>query len=217
MRESSEAVIERRKVREVTGVLYSRQMLDEAIDALLRAGFDRADIDIIGSLDEVRNRIGAVYVAAEELPDIAAAPRREPIKGDDVTTTRVVTVATVASAGALTATFIALASGGGWTRAIIAAVAVGGVLGVASAVAMQRVLGRDKAAGLDTQMEARGLVLWVRVRSPEQEEKAQNILEAYGARAVRVHEIEVAKRPDDIPLATLRPDPWLGDERLGQP
>jgi hypothetical protein len=27
----------------------------------------------------------------------------------------------------------------------------------------------------------------------------------------------LAKRPEDLPLHSLRPDPWLGDERLGQP
>jgi hypothetical protein len=37
-----------------------------------------------------------------------------------------------------------------------------------------------------------------------------------GSRAIRVHEIELEKRPEEIPLSTLRPDPWLGNERLGQ-
>jgi hypothetical protein len=39
----------------------------------------------------------------------------------------------------------------------------------------------------------------------------------HGAEAVHVHEIDLAKRPEDLPLQSLRPDPWLGDERLGQP
>jgi hypothetical protein len=34
---------------------------------------------------------------------------------------------------------------------------------------------------------------------------------------VRVHETEIERRIDDIPLASLEPDPWLGPERLGQP
>jgi hypothetical protein len=46
-----------------------------------------------------------------------------------------------------------------------------------------------------------------------------------GGRAIRVHEIELEirvyeieleTRPEEIPLRTLRPDPWLGNERLGQ-
>ena len=66
-------------------------------------------------------------------------------------------------------------------------------------------------------MATRGLILWVRVHSPEREELAQQILQEQGARAVRVHEIEIEKRPEDIPLSSLRPDPWLGPETLVQP
>ncbi|MEA2995828.1 MAG: hypothetical protein QOG74_1377, partial [Alphaproteobacteria bacterium] len=60
----------------------------------------------------------------------------------------------------------------------------------------------------------RGLILWVRVRDREREDEAQEILLRHGAQAVRVHEVEIAKRVEDIPLSSLRPDPWL-DERLG--
>jgi hypothetical protein len=65
-------------------------------------------------------------------------------------------------------------------------------------------------------MSVGGLVLWVRVRSPEQEEKAQQVLLAHGAEAVRVHEIEIDKRLEDLPLSSFRPDVWLGDERLAE-
>jgi hypothetical protein len=59
------------------------------------------------------------------------------------------------------------------------------------------------------------LVLFVRVRSAARESRALDILREHGARAVRVHEIEIDKRLQDIPLSSLRVDPWLGDERLG--
>jgi hypothetical protein len=39
----------------------------------------------------------------------------------------------------------------------------------------------------------------------------------HGGEAVHVHEIGLAKRPEDLPLHSLRPDPWLGNERLGRP
>ena len=39
---------------------------------------------------------------------------------------------------------------------------------------------------------------------------------AYGAEIVRVHEIEIDKRLGDVPLNSLRVDPWLCDERLGE-
>jgi hypothetical protein len=42
-------------------------------------------------------------------------------------------------------------------------------------------------------------------------------LHLHGGEAIRVHEIEVEKLPEDLPLSSLRPDPWLGNERLGLP
>jgi hypothetical protein len=63
--------------------------------------------------------------------------------------------------------------------------------------------------------EVGGIVLWVRVRSPEDEQKASALLAQNGGVAVRTHEIEVEKRLQDLPLSSLRPDPWLGNQRLG--
>ncbi|MCS3928871.1 hypothetical protein M2175_003902 [Bradyrhizobium elkanii] len=59
-------------------------------------------------------------------------------------------------------------------------------------------------------------MIWVRVRSPEKEDEAQESL-MHGGQAVHIHEIELAKRLEELPLHSLRPDPWLGDERLGRP
>ena len=36
-----------------------------------------------------------------------------------------------------------------------------------------------------------------------------------GGEAIRVHEIEIEKRLDDLPLSKFKPDPWLGSEPLG--
>lgn len=66
-------------------------------------------------------------------------------------------------------------------------------------------------------MAARGIVLWVRVRSADRENKARQILRQHGGQAIRVHEIELEKYPEEIPLSSLRPDPRLGGERLGRP
>jgi hypothetical protein len=67
------------------------------------------------------------------------------------------------------------------------------------------------------QAAARDFVLCVRVRSLEQEAKAQEILIGNGAKAVRPHEIQIEKHLEDLPLHSLRADPWLGEEPLGRP
>ncbi|MFP5078489.1 hypothetical protein ACLE20_14380 [Rhizobium sp. YIM 134829] len=44
------------------------------------------------------------------------------------------------------------------------------------------------------------------------EERAQEVLAKSGGEAIRVHEIEIEKRLDDVPLSKFNPDPWLSKE-----
>jgi hypothetical protein len=213
----SDTVLERARVREVTGVFRLRSPLDAAANELLLSGFDRGDVDVVASLDEVRAKLGPIYVAPEELADVKRAPRRPFIARDDISITLAVVAGVLGSAVALAIAYAVLARGGSGAAAGILGAMAGVVAGGISLVAIARVFRRDEVKGLDALTAKHGLILWVRARSPEQEDRAQEILLAHGARAVRVHEIEIEKRPEDLPLGKLRPDPWLGSERLGQP
>jgi hypothetical protein len=210
-------VIDRARAREVTGIFHSRAALDEAIEALLLAGFDRADIDILDDPEAIRARLGPVYIAPEELADVPLAPRRPAFLPEDIAAAKVVAIPTVAAFAATVAAFWALSTGDGifWTviYSVLAAAAAGG----AAALMIRPVLERERAFGLEHHMLGRGIVLWIRVHSPEQEQKALEILREFAARAVRVHEVDIEKRVDDIPMSSQRPDPWLGPERLGDP
>jgi hypothetical protein len=202
-------------VREVTGIFHSRAGLDAAANELLLAGFDRGDIDVLGSLTEIRKRLGPVYVTAEELADIGYAPRRPLVARDDVTVTSVVVASLVGAVCGVAVAYWWLASGGGEVAAGIVALLVGLTAAAIAFLVMARVSREDESLSALTTWH--GLILWVRVRSPEQEDRAQEILLRHGGEAVRVHEIELEKRPDDLLLGSVRPDPWLGSERLGQP
>ena len=211
----SDMVIEWVKVREVAGVFRSPDALDAAADALLRAGFDRADIDLMAHSDTIREKLGGVYAPAEELADMPDVPRRAFVAHEDVATTTALVAGALSYIGAAAAALGIVASGGTLALALAAA-AAGGVAGGGVAALISRVLGAERAGELETLMAVGGLVLWVRIRTPEQEEKAQRILLEHGAEAVRVHEIEIDKRLEDLPLASLRPDPWLSDEPLAK-
>jgi hypothetical protein len=213
----SDVVLDRAKVREVTGIFHSRDALDAAAYELVLTGFDRADIDVLASLDEVPKRLGPVYVASAELADVKQAPRQPFVGRDDVTAVNAVTAGTVGAVASAATAYFALIGGGSGTAAGTAAVLVGLLAAAIAFLLTVRVFRREEREGLDALMAHRGLILWVRVRSPEQENIAQEILRAHGARAVRVHEIEIEKRPEDLPLGTVRPDPWLGSEPLGHP
>ena len=206
-------VIERRRVREVAAVFHDAGGLESAVEALLEAGFDRSDIDIMGDVETVRQRLGQVYVPPEEIPEVPGVPRRAFVARDDLTG------ATAAVAGILfyigaAATALSVVASGGSLALVAATAAVTGTLGAGIGASAVHLLGKKQAEELERQLMEGGIVVWVRVRSPEKEGEAREILARFNGKAIRVHEIEIDKRLDDLPLANLRPDPWLGSKPL---
>ena len=192
-----DTVLERARVREVAGIFHARDALDAAAHELLLAGFDRADVDVVASLDQIRERIGPFYVAPEELADVPRTPRRPLIDRGDIGVFKVVVAGTLgAIAAGATLFLMMMQSGAGNGEIAVAATLVGIVTAGAGFLLASKIFGGDEAQGLDALMAKRGLILWARARSPEQEALAQEILLAHGARAVRVHEIDLEKRPE---------------------
>ena len=206
-------VLERRVIREVAAVFHREEILEDAIQALLLAGFDRGDIDIMGDIETVRRRLGALYVPPEEIADVPGAPRRAYIARDDIATATAGVAGMLFYLGAATAAMTVVASGGSLAL-VAAAAAAAGTVGAGIGAAAIHLLGKKQAEELELQLMAGGIVVWVRVRYPEKEAQAQEILARFGGEAIRVHEIEIDKRLADLPLSKLKPDPWLGGEPL---
>ena len=207
-------ILERVKVREVAGVFRSREGLDAAVHALLSSGFDRADIDLlIGA--EARERLGGAKIAAEELPEVPAAPRQPLIAREDIVLVWSLVLSILIFAGAGFAAWLVVKSGGELIWAGIAA-AIGAIAAGWVGAQLARAFARRRIRQLEAQLITRELVLLVRVRSAEEEAKATEILLRHGAQAVRAHEITIDKGLEHLPLHSLRVDPWLGDEPLAQ-
>jgi hypothetical protein len=217
MDQPSDSPIERAKIREVAAVFHSPEALEASVQDLLLAGYDRADIDRLAELGEVRKRLGPVYIAHEELADVPQAPRRPILTRDDIAATFVVVVSVVAAAAALATAFAVTASGAGTIRVIVAALLAALAAGALVALFVVHILRPAQFRAQEPLLAAYGIVLWVRTRSSDREEKARQILQRHGGEAIRLHEVEIEKRPEDIPMSSVRPDPWLGDERLRQP
>jgi hypothetical protein len=215
--DTSDEVLDRARVRQVTGVFNSRSALDAAGYELLLLGFDRADIDVRDRIDEVPKRLGPVDVAPGELADVKIAPRRRFFSGADVTVFNVVVAATLGALAAMGTAYLFLNAGNGIGEASTAAALAGLAASGAGFLLAARSLGGREAEGLDARVARRGLILWIRTHSPEQEAIAQETLLKHHADAVRVHEIELEKRPEDVSLGAVRPDPWVGSEPLGRP
>jgi hypothetical protein len=218
MNESSHDTIERAKVREAAAIFHSQQKLEAAVEDLLLRGFDRSDMDRLADLNEVRRRLGSAYVAPEELADIGQSPRQPIIMREDVAATlALATGLTAAIAGIFTSLMVVAVFDGGTMVAVIAALLAACVAGGITALITRRILKPPLSRALEPLMASQGIVLWVRVRSADREETATRILQQHGGQAIRVHEIELEKRAEEIPLSSLRPDPWLDSEPLGRP
>src|SRR3981081_3412829 len=79
---SSDDVLDKVRTREVTGAFHSRKALIAAAEELLVAGFDRADIDVSASFDELQRRLSYSAIPLPDLADLPTAPR-QPFLGDD--------------------------------------------------------------------------------------------------------------------------------------
>jgi hypothetical protein len=210
-------ILDRVPSREVTGVFHSRKTLEAAVQDLLVAGIDRADIDVSASLDELQRRLDYKSMPAADIADNPAAAR-QPFMGEDDVLNMAATVGSLAGCvGAIALAFYLVSRGAAPLAVGLFSVLSGLVIAGAALLLVRRRLRRERALGLEKLSEAQGLLIWMRVRFPEKEAEAQEILMRHGGEAVHVHEIELAKRPEDLPLHSLRVDPWLGDERLGRP
>lgn len=192
---AEQGVLERIQIREVTGVFASGNAVNPAVDDLLLAGFDRADIDIVGK---------------------PGAMRREFVAPEDITALFAICLGVAGCLGAMISAFIVIGSGGTIVWSVIC-VLVGGAVGCATGMLIAHLLARHWAPAQATSADNDDVMLCVRVRTDEREWKAQQILAGSGATAVRVRQTSIEKRLEDLPLSSLRPDPWLGEERLGQP
>jgi hypothetical protein len=217
MTRTPDDILERTRAREVTGVFHSKKALELAAQDLLMAGVDRGDIDVNASSDELGRRLNYQAIPPADLADLPTVPRQPFVGGDDLIGAEVVAGSVTGCAVAVVVAALLVAWG--LSPLLIGIVAL--LCGVAAAgIAVFRVrrrLLRERFLGLDKIAEWNGLVIWVRVRAPEMEAAAQEILVRHGAEAVHIHEIDLAKTTEDLPLHTLRPDPWLGPEGLGRP
>ncbi|MGE5537087.1 MAG: hypothetical protein ACM30I_00600 [Gemmatimonas sp.] len=166
---------------EIVGIFRSVPSLEAAIGALTNAGWDRAEMSLLGS---------KAYVApSRSTRDLADSP--------DVDRTAVTSQTDVHQAGALggalagvVAGFLAsgatIMSGGTALAAVIGAAAAAGGGAVGGGM-LGRALSRDMSKPLDEQLARGGIVLWVLLRSREQEALARDILGRHGADDVHVH------------------------------
>jgi hypothetical protein len=183
-------------IREMVAAFDSREALENAIEDLQSHGFDRSQLSLLASRatveDELRHPLDDTH-ALEADPD---APRSEPLAKTDVGNVAGVTVGAPAAFAALTAAGAAAALTGGAAGIAIAALAAGGGVGALGGFLAKK-YNDHVAADLQAQVEHGGILLWVSLRDPAQEEKARRLLARHASGEVRVHDIAATGEPED--------------------
>lgn len=177
-------------MREAVGVFHDERSFEAAIDELLGRGFDRAEISLVAGHEAVERELGHRYERVSELEDDPHVPRIAYVDVDSRNEGSASMVGGLAYVGAIAASGMVVASGGTLGIAVAAAALAGGG-GVVLGAFLARMVGGRHARELQRQLEEGGLLLWVRVASPEREEAALDALSRHSAEDVHVHELPI--------------------------
>lgn len=200
-------------IREAVAVFHDQPTFQAAADDLMNAGFDRSELSLLASHKAVEQKLGHLYERITDLEDDPAVPRVAYSGRDSLTEGRTAIVGGLAYIGAVAAVGAIVASGGTLAAAIAGAVLAGGSGGLLGSFGA-RWLGRDRANEIQSQIDKGGLLLWVRVRDKEHEQRAVEILNRHSAEDVHVHELPAPKDPEGAPLQGFSPDPFLPNARI---
>ena len=203
----------REKVREAVGVFHDRESFRTAVDDLMSAGFDRAELSLLAGEQSVEDKLGHAYRRVQELEDEPTVPRAAYVGNHSLAEGRTGVIGGLAYIGAMVGAGAVVASGGTLAAAVAAAALAGGGGGLIGGW-LARFLGRDYAEALQKQLDHGGLLLWVQVRDQAREERALDILRRNGAADVHVHELPGSRDPADNPLTGVEFNPFLPDARF---
>jgi hypothetical protein len=195
-------------IREAVGVFHDRGSFQSAVENLMSAGFDRAELSLLAGARAIEEKLGHAYRKIQELEDDPTVPRAAYVGNHSLAEGRTGVIGGLAYIGAVAGAGAMVASGG-----TLAAAIAGGGGGLISGWAAQY-LGRDRGQALQHQLDRGGLLLWVHVRAAAYEQRATEILTGHGAEDVHVHDLPGSSDPADNPLTGIEIDPFLPDARI---
>lgn len=177
--------------REAVGVFHDATSLRSAVDELLSAGFDRAELSLLAGEQAIREKLGRSYRAVGDLEDEAAVPRVAYLATEDIGDAQGAVAAVLLYVGATAAAGAVVASGG-TLAAALAALAMGAGAGGTVGAVLARFIGDAYGHYLGSQLDHGGLLLWVCLRDPAHESRALKILARNGADDLHVHALSEA-------------------------
>lgn len=173
-------------LREAVAVFTTVGDLQAAIDELLSSGFHRAELSLLAGEDTLVEKLGRGFASVRDLEDDPAAPRSAYISPEAIGDAQGGMVAALVYAGATAAAGAMFVSGGTILGALVVATVVGGAGSVVGAL-LAKWLGDYHGRYLQAQIDHGGLLLWVRTKDIEAQERALDILRRHSSRDVHIH------------------------------
>ena len=171
---------------EAVGYFDSSDQLLAAIDDLLSAGFDRADLSLLASEKAVEEKLGHEYERVEELEDNPDALRMAYVSPESIGEAKGGLIGALMYVGGLASVGGVVASGGA-LAAVFAAALIGGTTGGLIGSNLAARLGKSHARHIEEQLEHGGLLLWVRTVDTQHEKRASDILRRHSGHDVHLH------------------------------
>lgn len=181
-------------IREAVGVFKTADALQDAIDDLMSAGFDRADLSLLASEHAVEEKLGHKYRKVAELEDDPVVPRTCYVSTESVGDAEGALIGTPLYVAAVAGAGAVVASGGTLAAALAAATLAGGA-GALVGTILAKIVGDHHAEHLRGQLAHGGLLLWVRTRDAAHERRAVEILKKHSGQDVHVHSIPPVPAP----------------------
>ena len=184
---------------EAVAVFHDVSSFQAAIDDLLLGGFDHGDINVLADEETVSSKLGRKYQSTAEFEDNPEAPRIGFVPEETIGDAEGAVIGAGVYVPAIVGSLAVVASGGTMLGAFATAAIAGGAGGLIGA-ALARRIGNEHAKHLNQHLEHGGLLLWVRTRNAERENKALSILRKHSADDVHLHSLpERACKESDIP------------------
>jgi hypothetical protein len=181
---------------EIVGLFHSPDALERAVSELTSAGWDRAELSLLGAPELLTP---ADREAGRRMGRAPGAPQSPVVSKDDVRQMRTLTGGLAGVVAAFAAAGATIMTGGAALAAIVGAAAAGG--GAAAAVeGLGRNADEKREQALRKQLETGGILLWAILRQDADEAKARTILQRTGATDIHVQAYATAHRDKMMPL-----------------
>lgn len=174
-------------IPEAVGVFDRVEDLQQAVYDLHLVGFSRYDMSLLGAQKALEAKLGKAFWRAEEIEDDPHAPRAHFVSEEAMGELE----GAIAGGFFFLGSYIAMAAlltPVSTLAASIAAIAIGGGPAAVIGTLLARRAGKHHKDYYENQIRHGGILLWVRVKDKEREEKAVSILKGHSGRDVHVHD-----------------------------